>query len=131
MIFLGKYSYCLYSIGLSLLLIYFIWQYFKARRSPLIESDLIIIKYVLDSIISHYKTLYFTKKYEALLSIHDLDSSSITNSFKKFNKEYEIILKESAKDIYANYITDGVKKTCLRYYTLDALFLQIISNLKD
>jgi len=130
MIFLDNYYYILFTIFL-LILIYFVWQHFKIKKSIFTELELTITHYVLESATTNYKNSYFTQKYNQLLSRHDLDDSSATNSFKKFNREYEDLLKESAKDIYSNHLSDNIKKICLKYFTLDALLLQIISNLKD
>jgi len=110
---------------------YFSFQHFKMKKLLLIESEIAILLHVIDLATTNYKNSYFSQKYKDLLSIHDLEPGSPTNSTKTFNVEYNDLLKKSAKEIYTIYLSDNIKKTCLKYFTVHTLLLQIISNLRN
>jgi len=130
MVFLDFY-YQILGVILLLVLIYFVFQHFKVKKSTFAESEITVCNYILGSATTNYKNSYFLQRYQQLLETHDLNQSSPTNSVKKFNREYEELLKQSAKEVYNNHLSNNVKKICLKYFTIDALLLQIISNLRD
>jgi len=130
MIFLDFY-YQILSILCLIILIYFIFQHFKTKRLTLIESDIRILNYIIESVLINYKNSYFKQRYQQLLQTHDLDQFSRTNASKKFEKEYKELLKYSAEEICSDYLPKNIKKLYLKYFTINALLLQIISNLRD
>jgi len=130
MIFLDYY-YQILSFLFLFLCIYFIIQHFKIKKSTLSESDIIILNHIIDSITLNYKNSYFSQRYQQLLNTYDLDQFSPTKATKKFEKDYDDLLKQSAKNVYTDYLSKNIKKLYLKYFTIDALLLQIISNLRN
>lgn len=115
----------------TLVIFYFIYQFLKFKKSQLLESDVTILFYTIDSATNMYKELFFNDNLKELYKKYDLEQNSRTNSSHQFNVEYNELVKNSAKEIINMYISNNIKKTAFKYFTFNSLVSYIINSLRS
>lgn len=123
-------------LSLSLLFIYIIFltitNYRLKKSNVKITSDefLTVIK-TIDLIIHTYKLIILNKNIEILKSKYDLNPESQTNSIKSFNVELKKLKEESLKYVLLECLSDKLKNTINKYFTIQSLSNYIILILEE
>ena len=116
---------------LLILLILFLFLFLRFKTPKFVETDLTISLYVLNLATENYRVLILNNNIEKLQKIYDLDKKSKTNSSNQFKEQYEILLKQAAKDILESQVSAAIKKNLFKYFTLDSLLIHIINLLRS
>jgi hypothetical protein len=100
------------------------------RKSGDNDQQFIIANTFLKNVCDIYYDSTLKNKIEEIKKTFDLDPQSRTNSIVAFNKQYNELLAESAKQIVRGYISKNCLKTLLTYYDMNSIILTIVFYLK-